>query len=284
MEARHSTLNSVGRRGSGIVPLICAGCGVVETLPEARIMTASLAAMPGHEFATTRWTLVRQAAQADTVGARTALAGLCERYWPPLYAFARRLGYSASDAEDLTQGFFAHLLDTDLLRKADASRGRFRSYLLSSFQNFVVNEWRRDRAAKRGGGLVVSLDYEEEERRVAELMHRLTPEAVFERRWAMTVLERALATIGDQWTSCGRGEVFAQLKPLLIGETDDAYRDLTAALGMTEGALRTALYRLRRQFAHTLREQILETVSGVDEVDDEIRYLLTILAEAPPAT
>ena len=130
----------------------------------------------------------------------------------------------------------------------------------------------------------MSLDYESEERRVVELMDRLTPEAVFERRWAMTVLERALATIGDQWMSSGRGEVFARLKPLLIGEADDAYRDLTAALGMTEGALRTAAHRLRRQFAHTLREQILETVSGVNEVDDEIRYLLNILAQEPPAT
>ena len=245
-------------------------------------MPASLAAMPGHEFATTRWSLVRQAAQADTADGRTALARLCERYWPPLYAFARRLGYSASDAEDLTQGFFAHLLDTDFLRNADVGRGRFRSYLLTSFQNFVANEWRRDRAAKRGGGLLVSLDYEGEERRVAELMDRFTPEAVFERRWAMAVLERALVTIGDQWTSCGRGHVFARLKPLLIGDADDAYGDLTAALGMTEGALRTAVHRLRRQFAHTLREQILETVSSVDEVDDEIRYLLDVLSQASP--
>ena len=245
-------------------------------------MSPSLAAMPGHEFATTRWSLVRQAAQADTADGRTALAGLCERYWPPLYAFARRLGYSASDAEDLTQGFFVHLLDTDFLRTADVGRGRFRSYLLSSFQNFVTNEWHRDRAAKRGGGLLVSLDYEGEERRVAELTDRLTPEAVFERRWAMTVLERALATIADQWTASGRGDVLARLKPLLIGEADDAYRDLTTALGMTEGALRTAVHRLRRQFAHTLREQILETVASADEVDDEIRYLLNILAQAPP--
>jgi RNA polymerase sigma-70 factor (ECF subfamily) len=170
------------------------------------------------------------------------------------------------------------------LRRADVGRGRFRSYLLTSFQNFVANEWHRDRAVKRGGGLLVSLDYEDEERRITELVDRLTPEGVFERRWAMTVLERALATIGDQWTSCGRGEVFVRLKPLLIGETDDAYRDLTVALGMTEGALRTAVHRLRRQFAQALREQILETVSGADEVDDEIRYLLNILAQAPPAT
>lgn len=247
-------------------------------------MAAIPALMPGHDFATTRWSLVRQAAQANTADGRAALAGLCERYWPPLYACARRLGYSASDAEDLTQGFFTHILDTDFLSRADVGRGRFRSYLLSSFQNFVTSVWHRDRAAKRGGGRLVSLDYEGEERRFGELMDRLTPEAVFERRWAMTVLERSLATVGDEWVSCGRGEMFSRLKPLLIGEAHDAYRDLAARLGMTEGALRTAVHRLRRQFARALREQILETVSSVDEVDDEIRYLLTIVAQAPTLT
>lgn len=240
--------------------------------------------MPGREFATTRWSLVRQAAQADTADGRAALAGLCERYWPPLYACARRLGHSASDAEDLTQGFFTHILDSDFLSRADVGRGRFRTYLLSSFQNFVTNVWHRDRAAKRGGGRLVSLDYEGEERRFGELTDRLTPEAVFERRWAMTVLERALATVGDEWVSCGRGGMFSRLKPLLIGEPDNAYRDLAATLGMTEGALRTAVHRLRRQFARALREQILETVSSVEEVDDEIRYLLNILAQPPPVT
>ncbi|MGH9315454.1 MAG: RNA polymerase sigma factor [Vicinamibacterales bacterium] len=247
-------------------------------------MAAIAAAMPGHEFATTRWSLVRQAAAAGTADGRAALAGLCERYWPPLYACARRLGYAASDAEDLTQGFFTHLLDSDFLSRADVGRGRFRSYLLSSFQNFVANVWRRDRAAKRGGGRLVSLDYEGEERRVGELTDRLTPEVVFERRWAMTLLERALATVGDEWVSSGRGELFVRLKPLLIGEAGDDYRDLTAELGMTEGALRTAVHRLRRQFAGALREQILETVSSVEEVDDEIRYLLNILSQAPLVT
>jgi DNA-directed RNA polymerase specialized sigma24 family protein len=238
--------------------------------------------MAGHDFATTRWSLVQQAAQAGTADGRTALARLCERYWPPLYACARRLGYSASDAEDLTQGFFTHLLDTNFLSRADVGRGRFRSYLLSSFQNFVTNVWHRDRAAKRGGGLLVSLDYGGEERRFSDLLDRLTPEAVFERRWAMTVLERALSTVGHEWVACGRGEIFSRLKPFLIGESDDAYRDLTVTLGMTEGALRTAAHRLRRQFARALREQILETVSSTDEVDDEIRYLLRILALVPP--
>jgi RNA polymerase sigma-70 factor (ECF subfamily) len=239
--------------------------------------------MPGHDFATTRWSLVRQAAQAGTADGRTALAGLCERYWPPLYACARRLGYSASDAEDLTQGFFTHILDTSFLNRADLGRGRFRSYLLCSFQNYVTNAWHRDRAAKRGGGMLVSLDYEGEERHVGELMDRLTPEAVFERRWAMTVLERSLSRVRDEWVSSGRGEMFSRLKPLLIGDAHDSYHDLTETLGMSEGALRTAVHRLRRQFARALREQIRETVSSVDEVDDEIRYLLSILGEASSA-
>lgn len=247
-------------------------------------MAATRAPMSGHEFATTRWSLVLQAAQGETPDGRTALAGLCERYWPPLYACARRLGYSASDAEDLTQGFFAHILNTNFLSRADVSRGRFRSYLLSSFQNFVANVRHRDRAAKRGGGLLVALDYEGEEQRFGDLIDRLTPEAVFERRWAIAVLDRSLATVGDEWASSGRGEVFARLKPFLIGGTDDAYRALAGTLGMTEGALRTAVHRLRRQFARALREQILETVSSPDEVDDEIRYLLAIVAQPPLVT
>ncbi|HXW04954.1 MAG TPA: hypothetical protein VD833_06975 [Vicinamibacterales bacterium] len=234
--------------------------------------------MSGSEFATTRWSLVRQAAQAGTADGRAALAGLCERYWPPLYACARRLGYAPSDAEDLTQGFFAHILDSDFLSRADVGRGRFRSYLLSSFQNFVTNVWHRDRAVKRGSGQLVSLDYQGEEQRCGSLACRLTPEAVFERRWATAVLERALSRVRDEWESSGRGHLFARLKPLLLGDTDQTYRDLETTLGMTEGALRTAVHRLRRQFARALREQILETVSSVDEVDDEIRYLLAILA------
>ena len=247
-------------------------------------MAATRAPMSGHEFATTRWSLVLQAAQGETGDGRAALATLCERYWPPLYAFARRLGYSASDAEDLTQGFFAHILDTNFLSRADVGRGRFRSYLLSSFQNFITNVWRRDRAAKRGGGLLVAFDYEGEERRFGDLIDRLTPEAVFERRWAIAVLDRSLATVGDDWASSGRGELFAGLKPFLIQETDDAYSDLAATLAMTEGAVRTAMHRLRRQFARALREHILETVASPDEVDDEIRHLLGIVARTASVT
>jgi RNA polymerase sigma factor (sigma-70 family) len=233
-------------------------------------------------FATTRWSQVIKAGQAQTPESRDALASLCEVYWYPLYAYVRRWGHDPDQSQDLTQEFFARLLEKHYLRDADPSRGRFRSFLLASLKHFLSNERDRVLAIKRGGRVsIVALEVE-----TAEGMYQReppdtdTPEKAFERRWALTLLERTLGRLRRESVAGGRQDVFRRLEGYLTGEGDTVpYADLAPELGMTVGAVKVAVHRLRRRFGALLREEIAETVSDPDQVDDEIRELFRILTD-----
>ena len=206
----------------------------------------------------------------------------CAAYWYPLYVYVRRRGCRPEEAEDLTQAFFARILEgDDLLQVADPGRGRFRSFLLAALEHFLANQWRRDRAQKRGSGQpVLSLDLPDGERRYArEPGHELTPERAFDRRWALTLLEQALAGLREEYAEAGKLPLFEHLKPDLGGEpeAEASYRAVAAALGMTEGAVKVAAHRLRLRCRERIRAEIAETVAGADEVEDELRHLFTAL-------
>jgi RNA polymerase sigma-70 factor (ECF subfamily) len=227
-------------------------------------------------FRETRWSIVLGAGHPGTPEAREALATLCRIYWYPLYAYVRREGHSASDAQDLTQEFFTRLLDKNYVGAADRTKGKFRSFLLASLRNFLANERRRALAQKRGGGRAVfSLDVSEGETRFAfEPAHELTAEKVYERRWALTLLERTVATLREEFARSDKLPLFEHLKVHLGGEGSDVpYAPIAAALGMTEGAVKVAAHRLRLRCRELLRAEIAQTVAGPDEVDEELRDL-----------
>jgi RNA polymerase sigma-70 factor (ECF subfamily) len=229
------------------------------------------------KFATTHWSLVVAAGDRRRADADNALATLCEQYWYPVYAFVRRRGYPAADAQDLTQAFFAALLEKDYLRSADCERGRFRTFLLTAVSKFLAKEVERARAQKRGGGRKpLSIDFADAEGRYRlEPADRTTPEMLFERRWAMMLLDRAIERLGADYARKGKTELFKKMRPLLIASDNEAeYSELAADLDMTPGALKVALHRLRRRFGRTLKEQIADTVAGPDEIEDEINRLL----------
>jgi RNA polymerase sigma factor (sigma-70 family) len=231
-------------------------------------------------FATTRWSQVIAAGDARTPDAGEALARLCELYWYPLYAYVRRWGYDADEAQDLTQEFFSRLLEKHYLRDADPARGRFRSFLLASLKHFLSNERDRVNAVKRGGrATVLPLEFESAEGRYSlEPPDAETPETVYERRWALTLLERTLGRLRAEFEGAGRQALFSRLEGHLTGEQDTVpYAELGRELGMSEGAIKVAVHRLRRRFGALLRAEILETVSDPDEVDEEIRYLFQAL-------
>jgi DNA-directed RNA polymerase specialized sigma24 family protein len=232
-------------------------------------------------FATTRWSLVLAARDPTVSDASEALAELCRAYWYPLYAFLRRQGHDADEAQDLTQGFFAKLLDKEYLHHAEQARGRFRTFLLVSLKHYVSNERDRQRAAKRGGlRPPVSLEIEAPEGLYAlEPRDDRTPESLFERRWALATLERAMERLRSEYASSGHATLFNALKPHLVGDSAlERYAPAAAALAMSAGALRVATHRLRRRFRAIVREGIASTVSSDQEVDDELRYLSKVLA------
>jgi RNA polymerase sigma factor (sigma-70 family) len=231
-------------------------------------------------FATTRWSQVLAAGQVQTRDSREALSRLCESYWYPLYAYVRRWGYDAEQAQDLTQEFFARLLEKHYLRSADPSRGRFRSFLLAALKHFLANERDRAGAVKRGGrATVISLEMENAEGRYSlEPPDLETPETIYERRWALTLLERTLSRLAREFQATGKQALFARLEGYLTGEQDGLpYSHLAAELGMSEGAVKVTIHRLRRRFGTLLREEIGETVATPAEVDDEIRELFHAL-------
>lgn len=234
---------------------------------------------PGR-FATTHWSLVVAAGDRQSPEASRALGELCSTYWYPLYAFARRRGQSVEEAQDSTQEFFALLLERDRLSRADPGRGRFRAFLLTSFQNFLLNQWRGARAQRRGGGRVpLSLDFDSGERRYAlEPIDRLTPERIYERRWALTLLERTFERLRAQYEEAGKLDWFLALQPSLEGR-DDAlpYAELTDRLGASEAAIKVAVHRLRKRCGAMLREEIAQTVSDPTEIDAELTQLLAAL-------
>ncbi|MBY0526404.1 MAG: hypothetical protein K2R98_23625 [Gemmataceae bacterium] len=226
-------------------------------------------------FSSTNWSQVLAAGQKGLPEAREALAALCQRYWYPLYAFVRRLGHQPDDAQDLTQAFFAQLLEKDYLRAVDRARGQFRSFLLAAFQHFLSKERDRARAQKRGGGRQpISLDFQAgEDRYNLEPTHEQTAERVYEQRWTLTLLDQVLSKLRQEFASAGNEAQFDLMKGFLTGETLP-HRAVAERLAITEGAVKVAVHRLRRRYRDLIVEEIAQTVSGPEEVDEELQRLL----------
>ena len=225
--------------------------------------------------------MVLAVGDAESPAAKDALARLCQTYWYPLYAYVRRRGHSAPDAQDLTQEFFARLLARNWIATADQSKGRFRSFLLGAMNHFLADEWDKARAQKRGGGqapLPLELDTAETSFS-REPVDPTTPEQLFERRWALTLLNIVVNRLQGEYEAEGRGKLFAQLHPCLVGErTALPYAELAAQAGVSEGTIKAAVHRLRQRYRQLLRAEITNTVGHSAEVEDELRHLLAVLA------
>ncbi len=220
------------------------------------------------------------AGERGAPGSDEALAALCQAYWYPLYSFVRRRGYDADQAQDLTQGFFARLMEKGYLRQADAARGRFRSFLVAALQHYVSTERERAHAIKRGGAhVILPLELETAEGRyLRDPPDNETPERIFERRWALTLLDRALAALGEEFRRRGRWDRFARLRDLLTeGGNGESYAEIGASLGLSEAAVKVAVHRMRERFGELLRAEIAQTVENPADIDDEIRYLFVAL-------
>ena len=220
------------------------------------------------------------AGRESSPDARAALGALCETYWPPLYAYLRRADCTPNEAEDIVQGFFARLLEKGDLAQVAPERGRFRSFLLVAVKHFLANERKSARAIKRGGGRkVVSLDVDmaESRYRAGSPTSGPTPEAVFERQWAITLLDRVRGQLRDEFTSAGKEERFEHMQPFLTGEGAGSHREAATALGLSENAFKVAIHRMRQRFGALLRAEIAQTVAGEDDIDDEIRHLFEAL-------
>ena len=232
-------------------------------------------------FPTTHWSVVLAAGNGDVPQAERALENLCRTYWHPLYVYARRRGYSEADAKDLTQEFFAWLLKRNWLGVADPHRGRFRSFLQVSFNRFLAKEWDKARTQKRGGGQLLTLQFDEAEAHcLGESADHLTPEQHYERRWALTLLDQVLNRLGAEYAGQGKTKMFGELKPCLLGErAAQSYAGLASKLRMTEGSVRVAVHRLRQKYRQLLREEIANTVAKPEEVKDEMLHLFSVLAK-----
>ena len=230
------------------------------------------------EFITTHWSAVLLAAGEISAEADRALEELCRAYWYPLYAYVRRQGHSAEDAQDLTQEFFARLLEHKYVRLADPQRGRFRTFLLSSLKNFLINEWKKARTIKRGGDeRKFSLDAEQAEFKYSqEPADEMAPDRIFERRWAIALIESVLTQLRAEYVAIGKVDLFEELKGHVWGE-GGAYAEAAARLKTTEGALRIGAHRLREQFRRVLRQQVARTVAAPHEIEAELRHLISVL-------
>jgi len=237
---------------------------------------------PGRRrFPTTRWSWILAAAGPPTPSAEAALASLCETYWLPVYAFVRWTGASTEDARDLTQAFFARVLEKGVLSHARQDRGRFRSFLRAAVRNFLSNQREFDQARKRGGAQPpLSLEFELDGERLVQFEPRdnRTPEDVFEEQWAWLVVDRALGRLAAKYERSGHGQTFAVLKPFLSGQNLQSPAAAAEALGLSAGAFRVALSRCRTHLRTCLRDVVLDTVENPEEVDDELEYLLRILS------
>ena len=230
---------------------------------------------PG-SFATTHWSLVVAAGRRSSPAAAAALGDLCQRYWYPLYVYVRRRVADVNEARDLTQEFFARLLEKNTLALADRERGRFRSFLLTALKHFLINEWEKTRAQKRGGGRkALALDFETKEQQIAlEPAHTWTPERLYERQWALTLLDQVLGQLRREYHAAGKSKLFEQLKGFLVGDSATSSHAAAAErLGMTEGAVKVAAHRLRKRYRELLRQEVAQTVAGDNEVEEEIRAL-----------
>ncbi len=236
---------------------------------------------PRDVFATTHWSIVQLAACHDTTRAHQALSKLCEDYWYPLYAYVRRRGHSPEDAQDLTQEFFARLLAAQSLANLGPAKGKFRAFLLASLNHFLANEWDRARAIKRGGGAApISFDaMAPEERYRSEPVDNATAEKIYERRWTLALLDQVLKQLRTEYEKSGKSALFDKLKIILtLGKGAVPLAQISAELGTTEGAVKIAAHRLRQRYREVLTEKVAQTVSTVEEIDDEIRYLFSTLS------
>lgn len=234
-------------------------------------------------FVTTRWTAVVTAGRADTARAQTALAELCQTYWYPLYAYVRRRGHGAEDAEDLTQGFFERLLRLESVKAVARENGKFRAFLLASMNHYLADEWDKATAQKRSIQRTISLDAERAENRYqCEPVEHLTPQRLYERQWAMTLLETVVQRLCAEYASSGRGDLFMALRfTITSGENAQPYAVLAGELAMSEEAVRVAVHRLRKRYRQLLREEISQTVTGESGdscVTEELEYLRNILS------
>ena len=229
----------------------------------------------------TRWSVVVKATETEAEEGRQALNDLCRAYWYPLYAFVRRQGYGPHEAQDLTQSFFAQFLARKYLKRADRKRGRFRSFLLACLKNFLANEWDRAHARKRGGDqTAISFDEQEAESRYRlEPVNAESPDRIYERRWALTLVERVLCSLQREYEKAGRVELFAALKPALSGGRNSLpYSEIGMQLGMNEGAVKVAVHRLRKRYKALFREEIRQTIAQPGEMEEEIRHIVAALA------
>jgi DNA-directed RNA polymerase specialized sigma24 family protein len=235
----------------------------------------------GHAFPTTQWSMILHSGADTDTQARAALESLCRLYWKPLYTFVRRRGRDHHDAEDATQQFIAHLLAADSLQHARPERGRFRTFLLTGLRNFLTSDWRRTRAAKRGGGfaaVAVGPRDASDAPTHEPADPGLTPEHAFDRSWAQGMIERAVAELRAEFQASGREKVFEAMAPLIWGaDTDDAIAGRATAVDLTSNAFRVAVHRARRRLGERLRAQIAETVADSREIDAELRHLIEAL-------
>lgn len=234
-----------------------------------------------HAFATTRWSMVLRVEEGSDTREQV-LSELCRNYWYPLYAFVRSQGKSQEDAEDLTQAFFVHLLTRSRLEGLAPERGRFRSFLLASCKRFMVDEWRRENAAKRGGGVTpLDIDTEDMEERFAmEAPGGEMPDRTFDRVWAVSLVDRVCDRLGEDYRRAKKGEHFDRLRECLMGQNQRTYSELAAESGMSEGGFTMAVKRLRQRFREEIRSEISETIKDPADVDDELRYLLSVLSDS----
>ena len=222
-----------------------------------------------------------QNARAGDERAERALAEICEAYWFPLYVFVRRAGYAAADAEDLTQSFFAKLIEKGYLQQADRERGRLRSFLLTSLKHFLADEWDKSQALKRGGGKTfVAIDQDAAEERYAlEPADEASPERLFEKRWALTLLENIVAELREEFVASGKSELFDGLQPFLAwNSAEESYREVAGRLGVSENSARVTVFRMRKRYGELMRRHIAETVNSEEEVEEEMQFLMGVIA------
>ena len=233
------------------------------------------------QFTTTHWSVVLAAADSESCDAADALAQLCNSYWYPIYAYVRRKGYEVADAQDLTQEFFARFLEKNYLGGVDRRKGKFRSFLLGSLEHFLAKEWTRNHRLKRGGGkVIIHWDaFEAEERYSLEPPDNWTAERIYERRWALTVLEQAMAALSSEYSVAGKKALFEELRPFISGDDDDiSYDALAERLKMTEGAVRVAVHRLRQRYADAVRNEVGRIVQRPEEIEEELGHLFAALS------
>jgi len=235
------------------------------------------------EFTTTHWSVVLTAGKGSSPTAQQALEQLCRAYWYPLYAYVRRYGHNPEDAQDLTQEFFARFLSRNYLQLADHTRGRFRTFLLSSLKHFLVSEWKKANSERRGGRqTILSLDEASAESRYAsEPADHESPDSLFDKRWAATLLAQTLTKLHAEFAAGEKSRLFDTLKMIVWGEQKQDYAQLAASLGMTEGALKVAVHRFRQRYGELLRTEVANTVRTPTEIDDEVRYLISVLRANP---